>query len=371
MPSSGGGGGGGTAPPTTTTTNNTTTNNSTTQLSPEALALQQQALANQATFFNNIANSISTPGPFYYPGELAAPLAPQSVLANALATQSFSDPRAYSSQPLANLSALYATSPGPAGTIAQQTALQQYMSSPQFLDPRSNPFTAAAADAANRQTVNTLVNQALPAIKSSAVTAGQFGGSRQGVAEGQAVAGAAQAIADTTAKYFFDQYNENMKASLQSQALTPGTISLPQALIDQAINARGAANQQMIQNFATLDTAGKQLQGFAQQLLDGEVTRWQFNNTIGLTELSIYAGIAGALTDPASYGAGSTTSSTGTTVGTQTTTGQLLPYTSPFLGALGGAAAGASIGSMFAGATKGSTLGVPGAIIGGLLGLFL
>lgn len=343
MPIGGGGGGSGGG----TQTTETTVHN---ELDPAAVALQQQALQMQQQYLDRIWNSISGPGPYYYPGELVAPLAPQSLMANAMTTQAFTDPMTYSSTPLANLSAQYAQSPGVAQAVGNANQLSAFLMSPQALDPRSNPFTAAAADAANRQTISQLTNQVLPSIRSDAVSAGQFGGSRQGISEGIAVTGAAQAISDTNASFFFDQYNKNLNAALQAQALLPSTLTAPQAVLGAAIDARGVANQQLLQGFAALDSAGLQLQQQAQRMIDAEVTRYMFNNTIGLQELQIYAGVGGVLTNPASYGSGSTQ--------TSTTTGPA-PYTSPLLGALGGAAAGASLG-----------FGLPGAIIGGLLGLF-
>lgn len=271
-------------------------------------------------------------------GPMVAPFAPQSLLANRLTTQFATDPRSYDATNLANISSAIAQSPALANTVQGQLQTLNTISAAENLDPRSNPFVAAAADAANRQTIGTLVNDVLPNIRGSAVSAGQFGGSRQGIAEGQAVSGAAQAIADTTARHYFGQYNQNVQNAIAAASQTPATLLLPQQAIGQAINDRNAANQQAMQVLDSLDKAGQQLSNKQQQIIDGELRRFATNTQLPLQVISSVGGLT----------SGGTVTRTGTT-----TTGAPAPQISPLQGAVGGGLAGASLGATLGGTTLG------------------
>lgn len=267
-------------------------------------------------------------------GKNVAPLAPQSLLANTLATQFATDPSSFSSQQLADLGEQFATSPLVANTVGGNLQTLNTLSNVNNLDPRSNPFTAAAADVANRQTISTLRNQVLPSIRDSAVSAGQFGGSRQGVAEGLALTGASQAIADTTTRAFFDQFNQNANRAITATQVANQVLTIPPNLLSNAINNRNAANQQAMQMLDVLDKSGQQLQQQAQNEIDGEVRKWMMNNQFPLQVVSAVGGLTAGGTST------TTSSASGTTVGPP------VPAVSPIQGALGGAMAGAGIASM-------------------------
>lgn len=305
-------------------------------------------------FLREIQQRFLSSFPTYPSGALVAPLAPPSLLANRMVSSFATDPRTYSSTPLADASAAYATSPVVSETVGNQLRTLNTISSAENLDPRSNPFTAAAADAANRQTVGTLVNDVFPRIRDSSVSAGQFGGSRQAISEANAVAGAAQAIADTTSKYFFGQYNQNVANAISAAAQTPATLLLPQTAISGAINDRNAANQQALMAIDALDKAGLQLQGQAQNEIDAEIQKFLFNNTFPLEVLRSVGGLT----------AGGTVHQTGTTTGP-------LPGISPLQGAVGGGLAGLSLGSTLSGSAMMSSHALPWLAVGGAaLGLF-
>ena len=51
----------------------------------------------------------------------------------------------------------------------------------------TNPYLAANANAITQQTTQNLQNNILPSINSGAMAAGGFGGSRQGIAQANAI----------------------------------------------------------------------------------------------------------------------------------------------------------------------------------------
>ncbi len=359
----GGGGGGGQqqAQNTVSEVDSTTETTQTTTIEPYIRGIQENLYGTLNQFLKVPLQS--------YPGQSIAPLAPQQLLSNALLTGATTDPRQYTSGGLADLAAAYAASPivGQAST-QQLQALSQY-TDPRFLDPRSNPFTAAAADAATRQTLATLTNQALPAIRTGAIGAGQYGGSRQGIAEGQAITGASQAMADAITKTYFDQYNRNALLQQQAIAQTPQALLAPLSTATQAINMRDAANSQLFRNLGMLDAAGTQIQSQGQQMANAEAQKWMQNNQLALAKMGTYLQGIGTL---ASLGIGSTTTGTSSTLGTTIGQAQVpVPGISPVQGAIAGGLAGASIGGSLSSAGIISAGVAPWFAVGGaLLGLF-
>lgn len=340
-----------------------------TEIDPFLRQLQTNYLGTLTDFLQNAA-------PTYYPGTQVAPFAPQSLLSNALLTQQTTSPGLYTSLPLANLSAAYAASPVVGQTAANQLSSLANVLDPNFVDPRTNPFTAAAADAANRQTVATLVNQALPAIRTGAIGAGQFGGSRQGIAEGTAIGGAAQAIADATSRAYFDQFNQNLRAQMQAQAIAPSALTAAQQPIANAISQQGQANAQLFQNLGMLDAAGTQFETQAQNIANGEIQQWLYNNQVPFQMMQTFAqglGIVGGI------GGTTTQTTTGQNVSHTVGTGAVsapAPYTSPIQNAVAGGLAGFGLAtgasSMFPAIAGSMGMIAPWLVAGGaLLGLFL
>lgn len=88
-------------------------------------------------------------------------------------------------------------------------------------NPASNPNLQGAIDASVRPIYQNLTEKALPAIRQDAVSTGNFGGSRQGIAEGQAVRDASVAAGDTASKLAQSQYDTNINAQLKAEALAP------------------------------------------------------------------------------------------------------------------------------------------------------
>jgi hypothetical protein len=116
-------------------------------------------------------------------------------------------------------------------TGAQQTLANTGADLAQFLSgdvlyPQTNPALGATIEAATRPITTNLLEQALPAVRSGAAAAGQFGSSRQGIAEGQAIRGAQQAIGDTSAKIATAGYQSGLDALLKNLSLLPQTTAL-------------------------------------------------------------------------------------------------------------------------------------------------
>lgn len=132
----------------------------------------------------------------------------------------------------------------------------QFMTSGQIWDPKYNPALQGTIDATVRPIVQNYQETQLPGIRSDAISTGNFGGSRQGVAEGIASRGLSQAIGDTTAKTTEDLYGKNLTAQLQAMGLAPAVTNNLLAP-GQAQSAVGDVQQamsqaqlnEMVQNF--------------------------------------------------------------------------------------------------------------------------
>jgi hypothetical protein len=154
-----------------------------------------------------------------------------------------------------------------------------------------------------------LTNTVLPAIRSDATQSGNFGSSRQGIAEGLATQSTQQAAADAAAKVAQNEYETNVAAQQRAEALTPtlqsaettaGTVTSGVGDVQRALDQ--ARTNEAVQNF-NYDQYAPFLQ--SQDLV------------------SLMQGLPG-----------------GGTVSTGNT-----PQANPYTQALGGAAAGASLGS--------------------------
>jgi hypothetical protein len=120
---------------------------------------------------------------------------------------------------------------GALGSAGVQTALARgggatsdYWMSPNALDITKNPGLQGNIDAATRPITQALTEQALPAIRDSAERSGNFGSSRQGIAEGLASGRASQAIGDATSGIVSKAYDTNVNAQLKALGLLPSTI---------------------------------------------------------------------------------------------------------------------------------------------------
>ena len=95
------------------------------------------------------------------------------------------------------------------------------------LFPESNPALRAAVEGAVRPLTESFENVILPGIRQGAITAGGFGGSRQGIAEGLASQGLLRQIGDTTAKLESEAFQTSLDAMVKALFAAPQTAQLP------------------------------------------------------------------------------------------------------------------------------------------------
>src|SRR5262245_43819878 len=87
-----------------------------------------------------------------------------------------------------------------AGLVGRGAGTSGFLLDPASLTAAGNPMEQAAIDAAVRPIYQNLQEGVLPQLRSGAAAAGQYGSSRQGIAEGLASGRASQAAGDTAAK---------------------------------------------------------------------------------------------------------------------------------------------------------------------------
>lgn len=200
-------------------------------------------------------------------------------------------------------------------------------------DVNSNPYLQKAIDAAVRPITRAFSGPGgvLSEIRTNATTNGQFGGSRQGIAEGIAAANYMQQVADTSAKMANEGYMRGLDTLEKSLMLAPSAFEA-QSVPAQWLSSIGAQKENLGQELANYE---------ADQRMWGLNAPW-----LGLQN---YANIV--------FGAGSSG-------GTSTSIGQYPgQQRNPLLGALGGASMGISLAGQ---------LGMPallGAAIGAIAGL--
>jgi len=288
-------GGGGGAQQATTTTQ--------TQLAPEQQQLLRSVIPVAEQFVQN--------PPQQFPG---SQIAPQNPL-QGQAQQQFLD----------------AAQGGVQGSVNAAQNASNFLLGP-VLNPESNPALRAATDAAIRPIQQQFTQSVLPNIRQGAITSGQFGGSRQGIAEGIASQGFMQQVGDTSAQFQNQAFQNSLDAMARALLVSPQTANLG------FLPAQG------------VEAVGAQRQGLEQQQLNEQVQRFFAEQTLPFAAAQDVAQLAFGI-------GGGSTESTSTRPGAQS---------NPLGGALGGAAMGAQIGSMF-GPGYGTAIG---AGLGGLAGLF-
>ncbi len=253
-------------------------------------------------------------------------------------------------------------------------------SDPGIWNPAANPGLQQAIVAAQRPTWEGLTEQALPAIRSQAISTGPYGGSRQGIAEGLATSRATRNAGDIAAKMANDMYAANLAAvnsrygmnlgastAERGQDVTGSTTARGQdvtargqditgdiAARGQDITGRGqeldylskqygqnqAATYQALNMIPTMQqawatpaqtygAAGDAQQQMAQAQLNDEVAAWNYNQTAPYNQARDIMGLLSAMP-------GATTTSTAN-----------VPQANPWMQSLGGAATGAAGGGAF------------------------
>lgn len=184
--------------------------------------------------------------------------------------------------------AVLQAAPYQAGTLRAAGGGNEFLSSGAVLDPRTNPGLQGAISAATRPLTEDLLAKALPALRSGAEGAGQYGSSRQGIGEGMAYRDTGRLVTDATAKVVNPAYQAGLDAMVKAQGLAPsiaGSYSLPGA---------------------TMSGVGDVRQALAQALLGEQTQRYGTEAMWPLLMGQQYAGIMAGLP-----GAGTTATSTG------------------------------------------------------------
>jgi len=189
------------------------------------------------------------------------------------------------------------------------SALQSQQSMMNAADVQNNPHVQGMIDISNRSIADDFMQRINPAIEGGAVAAGQYGGSRQGIAQGLAAEGAAQAAGDASTRILNDAYGRGLEAQARGLALSPQTMQL------------GFLPGQ------TAERVGSVLQGQEQRGIDEAMARHNFSQNEGWDRLSRYNQLLNG----------------GLGFSTQTSS---MPGGSPVAGALGGAMTGAALPSM-------------------------
>ena len=218
-------------------------------------------------------------GPYYYPGDTTALFSPEELQAQ-------------------ESTAAYATG-GARDLINQGLGSQSFLLG-DVLKADSNPYMADYAQGAINPVWDALTRTGLPAINSGAVASGQYGGSRQGIAQGLALSDATRQSFDTTSKMYSDMYGQNLDALQKA------------VMMNEAIAKGGTLPDQL------LATVGSDRRTMQQALLDDALARWEWEQSLPAAKLSQYAGAI-----QGSYGGQGTSTSTGEVPGAaQASTGQ-------------------------------------------------
>lgn len=140
-------------------------------------------------------------------------------------------------------------------------------------DVNSNPYLAQAAEGAIRPVVDQLQQNILPGIRSGAMQTGQYGGSRQGLAEGNAITGATRAMGDMTSGMYSDAYSKGLDSMSKAMLFGPQMIQMGTA---PAQYMRAAAGENEAE---------------AQKAIDEAKYRYEYGQKLPFSKLADYLGL--------------------------------------------------------------------------------
>jgi len=161
--------------------------------------------------------------PQFYPGPTVAEFAPAEVTAHQYLQQQ--------AGPMAQLAE---------GAIPTANFLMQ------AYDVEKNPYVKSAVQSAMQPVMQQLREQALPSIRSGAVAAGSYGGTRQALAEGLAMQRAAQEMGNISSQMYNQAYNAGLQAALNGIGAIP-TIQQSMAFPGQVLSGVGGQERALEQ----------------------------------------------------------------------------------------------------------------------------
>lgn len=139
--------------------------------------------------------------------------------------------------------------PVQADLAASGAGANRFFTSGDIWNPLSNPYLSSTVGAAVRPIFEGLQEKVLPAIRGEATSTGNFGSSRQGIAEGLATREASRAAGDTASKTVTDAYKTNVDAQLKAMGLLPtvqGALTTPATTVSGVGDVRQALSQRLL-----------------------------------------------------------------------------------------------------------------------------
>ena len=133
---------------------------------------------------------------------------------------------------------------GPVSSIAKHaTQGVNFLTSGQALHPHSNPALAKHIQGAIRPVFTELTERALPSVRGGALASGQYGGSRQALAEAQTTERATQAALDTSSKLASEGYQSGLDAMSRALYATPtiANLNLAPSVVKSGVGAQQRA----------------------------------------------------------------------------------------------------------------------------------
>jgi len=168
----------------------------------------------------------------------------------------------------------FATQGAPSIMNPAMSAYQQG-TNPNMLNVANNPYVNNMAQAAADRAMGSLTPQ-MANIRQGAIMSGGYGGGRQGIAEGNALAGAADAANQAAAGIYSDAYGQGLGHQANTLGMTSGLM--------------GAG----FQPYGALGSSGGQQQGREQALIQDAMAQQQFQQNLPYDKLAKYqAGITG------------------------------------------------------------------------------
>lgn len=159
---------------------------------------------------------------------------------------------------------------------------------------QDNPYLDDYVRRAMRPVQEQLTEKLLPSIRSGAVNTGQYGGSRQALAEGTAIGDATDTMGDISARMYSDAYGQGLNA--YGQGLNAVNAGLGR--YGEGINAqlRSAMSGQDMMNTSMMPASvlgqlGQQYEGDTQKVIDSANQRFGYNQNLPYNMLSDYMNI--------------------------------------------------------------------------------
>lgn len=318
------GGGGGSTTSTATNIN----------YSPEEAARRTQVMDEAQRIYG--ASSLASQG---YPGAAPVPVSADTYAGQQLTRQGAQQIMGATQQTMqGNNLAAGAVGQGAAVQNAQNNIMANGLNYGMngAMDVQNNPYLASAMQAAIRPVTESYTDPGgvMSQIRTNAASTGQYGGSRQGIAEGVAGGRYAQAIGDIVAKMGSAGYDQGQKTFSAALGQIPAWMNANQGATEQALNYQKnlGSNLQNITAAAQAPGAmysgvGAQNENIAKEWADYAANQRMWDMNAPWIPLQNYAGIvyggSAPSTEASMTSSGGTRNALGQVVGTGLTAASL------------------------------------------------